>query len=349
MPTLNNDIAEHYLQTFYNDSQIVKVERIQSLWSAYGEIARYLIPSLSKSVIVKLVSPPANTEHPRGWDGEVSHQRKLDSYINESIFYQQYSQHTNHFCRTPACYFSSNSDASFIKAGKDASFLIMEDLDQAGFYKRCDEPSLKTIKLGVRWLAFFHAQFLSQPLPNVWPVGTYWHLKTRPNEFNNMPNSELKRKAHTIDEVLNNAKYQTLLHGDAKLANFCFNADENDLAAVDFQYVGQGAGVKDLMYFMGSCLDDAGLHMHANDIVDEYFAKLREATQLYSVDANTSSAHKNKLNLDALENEWRELLPFAWADFERFLVGWASEHYKLNGFMSENTRNALAKLPPVLQ
>jgi hypothetical protein len=44
----------------------------------------------------------------------------------------------------------------------------------------------------------------------------------------------------------------------------------------------------------------------------------------------------------ALEAEWRQLLPFAWADFERFLIGWASEHYKLNGFMKEQTNIALA-------
>jgi hypothetical protein len=219
----------------------------------------------------------------------------------------------------------------------------MEDLNQAGFYKRCDEATLNTIKLGVRWLAFFHARFLNQQLPNVWPVGTYWHLSTRPDEFEKMPDSELKRKAYNIDSVLNQAKFQTLLHGDAKLANFCFSADASDLAAVDFQYVGRGAGIKDLMYFMGSCLDGAGLHLYTDVLVDEYFAILREAIEFYRLDSNVSLADMTKLDLDALENEWRELLPFAWADFERFLVGWASEHYKMNSFMSELTKAALAK------
>jgi hypothetical protein len=330
----NNNPLE-FIQSSFSDQDVVKTASIQTLWSGYGEIARYFVPSIDNSVIVKIVIPQIQSNHPRGWNGIRSHQRKLDSYINESIFYKQYSQHTDNLCRTPLCYFSfADTPVSIGEQDKSSatSLLIMEDLDQAGFTKRYHEASLDTVKLSIKWLAYFHAKFLNQSLHNVWSVGTYWHLATRPDEFAKMPGSELKSKAHKIDNALNNARFQTLLHGDAKLANFCFSANNSDLAAVDFQYVGRGTGIKDVMYFLGSCLNESELALHADSLLDEYFSILKLAVEHYHVDTDFT----------ALEAEWRELLPFAWADFERFLIGWATEHYKLNSFMKEQTTIALA-------
>lgn len=350
-----DDTALAYIQNHFGDLRASKVASIQTLWSGYGEIARYFLPSLQRSVIAKLVKPPSKIEHPRGWGGECSHQRKLDSYVNESVFYDQYSPQTDLFCRTPACYSSltfsvperdeliANSKATLLskhtraKQYNPVSLLIMEDLDRAGFAQRCGAASLETVRLGIRWLAHFHATFLNQALPEVWPVGTYWHLATRPDEYENMPESELKQKANKIDSRLNNARYQTLLHGDAKLANFCFSDDGNDLAAVDFQYVGRGAGIKDVMYFMGSCLDGAELMAHADALLDEYFVLLKQAIM------HNSEGAVAKIDFAELEAEWRDLWPFAWADFQRFLVGWATEHYKMNAYMQEQTGVALVK------
>lgn len=324
-----------FIQSSFGDHNAVKMASIQTLWSGYGEIARYFVPSIDNSVIVKIVTPQMHSNHPRGWDGNLSHQRKLDSYVNESIFYKQYSQHADSLCRTPLYYFSFTGEPSSIAENEKnsvASLLIMEDLDQAGFINRYHEASLNTVKLGIRWLAYFHAKFLNQALHDVWPIGTYWHLATRPDEFSKMPESELKNKAHEIDNMLNNARFQTLLHGDAKLANFCFSANGTDLAAVDFQYVGRGPGIKDVMYFLGSCLNGSELTLYADRLLEEYFSILKLAVDYYHVD----------VDFTALEAEWRALFAFAWADFERFLIGWATEHYKLNGFMKEQTNIALA-------
>jgi hypothetical protein len=344
MPTHSDDTALQFVQTSFGDKQASKLDSIQTLWSGYGEIARYFVPSLAQSVIVKLVQPPSQMNHPRSWNGARSHQRKLDSYVNESIFYQHYSQQTDHHCRTPSCYFSSTNPSTTLSASESAaSALIMEDLDQAGFSKRCDYADLKTVKLGLRWLAYFHAKFLNQGLDDVWPIGTYWHLATRPDEFDSMPDSRLKQNAQRIDEALNSAHFQTLLHGDAKLANFCFSEKLNDLAAVDFQYVGRGVGIKDVMYFLGSCLGDDALALHADAFLDDYFSLLEQAIEHYYIEDNTQGQRRPKVDFSALEKEWRELTPFAWADFERFLVGWATEHYKLNTYMKKQTSFALSK------
>ena len=72
------------------------------------------------------------------------------------------------------------------------------------------------------WLATFHATFMNNSAEGLWDVGTYWHLATRPDELASMEDGKLKNAAAAIDQMLNNCKFQTLVHGDAKLANFCF-------------------------------------------------------------------------------------------------------------------------------
>src|SRR5262249_45266375 len=100
---------------------------------------------------------------------------------------------------------------------------------------------------------------------------------------------------------LDAARFRTIVHGDAKDANFCFSPS-GAVAAVDFQYAGGGAGVVDVAYLLYDRRDErAGL--------EAYFAHLRDAL-VPSVDAR------------ALEAEWRALYPVAQLDFRRFLAGW---------------------------
>ena len=104
----------------------------------------------------------------------------------------------------------------------------------------------------LRWLAAFHATFLGVPPESLWKVGSYWHLATRPDELEALTDTALRRAAPVLDARLNRARYRTLIHGDAKLQNFCFSTDGSAVAAVDFQYVGGGVGVKDVAYFVTS-------------------------------------------------------------------------------------------------
>ena len=305
------------------DERISKLEVVQSLWSGYGEIARYHSPRLDKNIIVKQVSPPAQPSHPRDWNTQNSHQRKLKSYQIESAFYQSYGAKCDENCKVPGL-------LACIDDGVNTS-LVLEDLDFIGFTTRCSDATMAQSKLAIRWLAYFHARFFNTAADGLWPVGTYWHLATRQDEWMLMPEGRLKQGAAKISGVLNKAKFQTLVHGDAKLANFCFHKNKASLAAVDFQYVGKGAGIQDLAYLLGCCFSNEQLFHYEKPLLNYYFAQLAQGMKEYKMDWDFS----------ALETEWRLLYSLAWADFYRFLQGWSPGHYKINAYMHHQADCAL--------
>ncbi|WP_299080512.1 oxidoreductase family protein [uncultured Paraglaciecola sp.] len=302
------------------------MQSVQTLWSGYGEISRFVSPRLNTTFITKHISPPVEQTHPKGWNTQTSHQRKLLSYKIEASFYRQYGALCDEHCRVPQLL------AEFLE--EQQQIIVLQDLDQAGYSKRKTTVNMAELKLGVRWLAYFHARFLQLDTPDLWPVGSYWHLATRQDEYRAMPEGKLKGAAKVLDSKLNAAQYQTLIHGDAKLANFCFpdNQRTHRLAAVDFQYVGKGVGVKDLAYFLGSCLNSNELFEHETEILTEYFSQLKRALEHYHV----------SIDFESLQQEWRSLYPLAWADFNRFLLGWSPEHFKINAYMHKQSEIALS-------
>lgn len=303
----------------------VDAETVQSLWSGYGEIVRvHLDDGPAASVIVKWVEPAPDNAHPRGWSGATAHGRKLRSYEVECAWYRDWVPQPQPGSRTAAC-------AVAERHGTGWRFLL-EDLDAAGYGGRGIELSPERIEACLRWLAAFHALYLGVKPRGLWPCGTYWHLATRQDELAAMRDEELRAAAPVLAEKLESCRFQTLVHGDCKAANFCFaDGGTEPVAAVDFQYVGGGPGIKDVAYFLSSCLDDAQCEVRAPALLDDYFGHLRER-----LDPAVDGA--------AVEREWRALYPAAWADFHRFLVGWAPDHWKIHRYTRAMTRQALATL-----
>lgn len=294
-------------------------EQIQELWSGYGKILRLRLKGAEKEqVIIKQVKIPNTKNHPRGWHSDIGHQRKLKSYAVEANFYQSFAQLSK--ARLP----------KFLGADayQEERLLVLEDLDAAGFPLRKTRLNWSEMRHCIAWLAQFHASYLGQNPIDLWEIGSYWHLATRPEELAVLKDRELKEAAPQIDAKLNGAKYQTLVHGDAKLANFCFGQD-GQVAAVDFQYVGGGCGMKDLAYFVGSCLSEEECERMEAQILDTYFDYFQ---------ANLPS------NNAELEEEWRTLYPVAWADFHRFLKGWSPGHWKINSYSERITRQVVNSL-----
>jgi len=326
---------------------------IQNLWSGYGEILRLKLfhhhdhsSAANKAYasqhitlqVIKYVSLPEQHTHPRGWSTELSHQRKVRSYQVESHWYEHWAKQCDDYCRVPACLGTFETANEFL--------MVLEDLDASGFAKRLDYTesiSEQALLACVGWLANFHARFLNHNeltaclAEGLWPIGSYWHLATRPDELATMADGALKTNAAAIDACLNSAQFQTLVHGDAKLANFCFSEDEQSVAALDFQYVGAGCGIKDLVYFMSSCLNEYDCKDLEAPLLNYYFGELKAALQRLN-------RHELLANFSDIEQEWRGLYPFAWADFNRFLQGWSPNHWKLNHYTAQQTQLALNQL-----
>lgn len=300
------------------------LEVIQSLWGGYGELVR--VNYSTCSVIIKHVKLPKPSEHPRGWNTDRSHQRKLHSYQVEVNWYTHFSREVSTRCRVPQGLKTFQSENEWL--------IVMEDLAEVGFPKVITDAKLEHLRACLAWLANFHARYIGVRSDKLWHSGTYWHLATRPDELEVLQDTDLKDAAQLIDQMLSQAKFKTLVHGDAKLANFCFDREESSVAAVDFQYVGHGCAMKDVALFMSSAVKPERCAEMEVWVLDTYFAQLQQALMVY----------QPNLDPNEVEREWRPLFALAWADFQRFVKGWSPDHWKINPYTEALTSRALAHL-----
>ena len=307
--------------------EVVDTHVVQRLWSGYGQIVRWEVEGgVQPSVIVKHVVWPDEREHPRGWATDLSHERKRKSYQVETSWYREYAATCSGECRVPLLLEA--------EAGAGQVVMVMEDLDASGFGGRRSLVNRSELDACLSWLANFHATFMGESPVGLWETGTYWHLDTRPDELAALDDGPLKDAAASIDRQLTNSPFQTFVHGDAKLANFCFNSDGSQVAAVDFQYVGGGCGMKDLAYFISSCLDEDDSEVMEAELLDRYFELLGAALLRLG----------RSIDFASLEADWRALYPMAWTDFYRFLQGWSPGHWKLHRYSNRLAREVLESL-----
>lgn len=306
---------------------ISSTEVVQTLWSGYGQIVRYhLTGGATPSVVLKHVRWPDELVHPYGWTSDRSHQRKLKSYRVETAWYGRYAERCLDDCRVPSCL--------AVEHRPDGVLLLLEDLNAAGFAGRRRSVSDAEVDACLSWLANFHATFMGEQPEGLWTIGTYWHLATRPDELDALDDSPLKAAAGELDRRLSGSPFQTFVHGDAKLANFCFSADGRNAAAVDFQYVGGGCGMKDVAYFISSCFDEDACQCRESTLLDRYFEFLHEALERSG----------KTIDRRALEASWRDLYPVAWTDFFRFLQGWSPGHWKAHRYSKRLASEVLNSL-----
>ena len=332
MPQLSDAQLAAQIRKGVSAERVELGSRVQSLWGGYGELRRAeLFGAEPQSAIVKSVAPPSEREFARSAAKLRSHRRKLRSYEVELAFYRSFAPSCDAACRVPALLYGEARDGRFL--------FVLEDLDAAGFAARrtrCDDPEITACLV---WLASFHARFLGVAPEGLWKVGTYWQLATRPDELAALGASPLRHAAPRIDARLNAARFKTLVHGDAKLENFCFSGSGGPVAAVDFQYVGGGVGVKDVAYFLSSCFSPAECQSQVPRYLDVYFMALRAALA-----ATGSERSAPQPDAGQLEREWRELFALAWVDFYRFLLGWAPSYADGDRYSVQLAQEVLASI-----
>ena len=144
------------LKYLLNEPLLIVEEEVQSLWSGYGQIIRCKSRKLNgqseKSYIVKVIAPANASNHPRGWNTSTSHERKVKSYQVETNFYQHLAHLTDKYNKVPKLIAS--------KVSNDFTLLVMEDLDESGYFVRKTEANWQSLSLSIRWLAYFHARFI---------------------------------------------------------------------------------------------------------------------------------------------------------------------------------------------
>lgn len=270
-------------------ARVVSRSPVQSLWSGYGVLERLVLEGDPKTVIVKRIAPPASAS------ATVSDARKRRSYAIEALFYERYASRLH----------AAGAKAARLLAHEthdDVRVLVLSDLAQEGFDRRASRPRGDDLDACLRWLAAFHATFLGLAPEGLWEEGSYWHLATRRDELAAVGDPDFVREAEALDRVLREARHRTWVHGDAKEANFLFSRDRR-AAAVDFQYVGGGVGMRDVAYLVegaGPAEEERALGF--------YFAALR--------------SHLPVALAADVEREWRDTYDVAVRDFARFLVGW---------------------------
>jgi len=288
---------------------LLNSRKLSTLWAGYGVIHEIKARDLSgrtHNLILKEVSPPAGSG--------VSHLRKVQSYQVEAAFYTSVVPSLRDFGLALA---QPLVVESTLDSSGGALHLLMTDL-------RPDYPNarqrgtldLAHAKAALSWLARLHASHWQQDVPEgLWPEGSFWQLQTRLEELENteLEWSDLKAAAHLVDrELTQNCKFRTIVHGDAKSANFLFSdpaAGPVRAAAYDFQYAGGGDAMRDVAYLLCSSVEAKVLAKHEEELLRHYHSELLSLLSPHAAQEYTWDVMLKRLSL-------------ATCDFVRFMAGW---------------------------
>lgn len=232
----------------------IKVKSLCRLWAGMGYIYQVTITlssSQTYNFIIKHVVPPTKSRRSFG------DARKATSYLIEANFYEHVAltliDEYDDLSMPIPYHVERNNDT-------DEITICMSMLHGSPGY--LEEKNIQAV---LSWLATLHAAtwgggsvgsnntkkkkldtYISHQY--IQPIGSYWHLNTRPNEHESMSKrgweGRLKLAARAIDERLRRDKMQCIIHGDAKDANIMFDTSDEGgdrrviVSMYDFQYCG---------------------------------------------------------------------------------------------------------------
>ncbi|CDR98931.1 uncharacterized protein SPSC_00950 [Sporisorium scitamineum] len=330
-------------------TRITGVVHLSELWAGYGHIYRIHVehPSSSsspttadKTYIVKTIRPPRQKG---GYDE--GHARKMLSYQVEANFYRHYADKVaSEDCCVPNLFASSITEED-TGAGQVGQTLVLEDLSIRFpvLTERRGTLNDAQVTKSLEWLAHFHASswniessstthFCPPPSlaidsawngSGLWQQGGYHYLATRQSELSSIdPHTDTwgQLGLHSasdlplsVDWCLNNPADRSrlsLIHGDVKAANMAFSRDTSKMAMYDFQYVGIGLGVQDLVKFLTTSIPSRYLNNDDGEL---------QLLRMYHSFSAAKLPKGARYEFEDLVKDW-ELALVSWV---RFLAGWS--------------------------
>jgi thiamine kinase-like enzyme len=219
---------------------------------------------------------------------------KLGLFDREYYFYENISNYIN--INVPK-YIGTIKDDNFISKG-----IILENINTPNFYLNLDlnkekiDVALKVIEECAKLHSQFWNKDLSRSFQNlkkhndsmfnpVWGnfIRDRWPLFL--NKWNHLINSNIKIR---LEKIVNNFEdiqeylskdNLTLCHGDVKSANIFYKkiSDESYLPYfIDWQYIAQGKGVQDIVFFIIESFDIEYIKEYAELFKKYYYIKLKE-------------------------------------------------------------------------
>ena len=238
------------------------------------------VPGAPRSVVVKL---PADTPE------SVETARRGRLYEREFRFFPELAPRTD--VRAPRCF-----AAAFDRTTDDCA-LVLEDVSgrlEVDQLDGCPLPQAKQVLQQLarmhaswwqssslpqqRWLTRFTSEHRLANLHRLFVAG--WpqlcaHFEDR------LPEGAAEIGAAVAEEFVPTLRRfdehpQTLLHGDARLDNFMFDAGEvrAPVVLLDWQNVGRGPAIADIGYFVAQNLTPTAIRDHADELLTSYHTEL---------------------------------------------------------------------------
>ena len=210
----------------------------------------------------------------------------LLAYERELRFYEAFSTH----CPLQPPHFYGGADVS----GQGDYLILIEDLMGARFVSQLDGLSFSDAELAVRGLASMHAQYWNDPKldePNALYQFSDWAPIYEPSIASGWPLFEgdfsdlIPKAMHPmfgpgnqmagpIFHYFSQNRPKTLLHGDARMENICFDPVTGKPRMYDWQLAAAGPGAYDLMYFFANSIEPAELFDVGPGLIKDYHAAL---------------------------------------------------------------------------